>query len=233
MLNARVAIRYTVGAIAAAAAAAWLQGWGWLLLWLALSLAAQAAAYAGAGAIVFWKKNGRLPWLVRILLAPYMIIARLTLYYYCQGLPPFVEAARGVWIGRRLTDSEARDVVQKGVTAALDLTAGFPESAPLRALKYRNIQLLPLTVPSLDQLKEAVTFITEQSRNGIVYVHGALGYSRSVGVVAAYLVASGLASNVEAAVARLRAAVPQTLLDDVWMTRLHEFESLTAHGMKK
>lgn len=233
MLNARISMRYAVGAIAAAVGAMWLRGWGWLLLWPALSLAAQAAAYAGAGTIVFWKRNGRLPWPVRILLAPYMIIARITLYYYCRGLPSFAQVAPGVWIGRRLTDPEAREVVQKGVTAALDLTAGFPECGPLCALKYRNIQLLPLTVPSLDQLQEAVAFVMEQSRSGIVYVHGALGYSRSVGIVSAYLVASGLANNVEAAVERVRAAVPHTLLDDAWMSRLHEFERLMSQGVKK
>jgi hypothetical protein len=228
MLNARVCVRYAIGTIAAAVAAVWLQGWGWLLLWLALSLAAQAAAYAGMGSVVFWKRDGRLPWVVRILLAPYMVIARITLYYYCRGLPSFAEAAPGVWIGRRLTDAEARDVVKKGVTAALDLTAGFPECGPLRALTYRNIQLLPLTVPSLEQLEEAVAFITEQSRNGIVYVHGALGYSRSVGVVAAYLMASGAVDTVEAAMARVHAAVPQALLDHVWMMRLEGFQ-----GVKK
>jgi protein-tyrosine phosphatase len=228
MLNARVCIRYALGAIAATVAAVWLQGWGWLLLWLAVSLAAQAAAYAGLGAVVFWKRDGRLPWAVRILLAPYMVIARITLHYYCRGLPSFAEVAPGVWIGRRLSNAEAAEVVKKGVTAALDLTAGFPECDPLRAVTYRNIQLLPLTVPHLDQLREAVAFVTEQAGRGIVYVHGALGYSRSVGVVTAYLMAAGIANGVEDAIARVRAAVPQALLDEDWMALLEQFQ-----GVKK
>src|SRR5215471_14292162 len=143
MLNKRVAKRYAVAAIGTAVLAGIFGGWGWLLLWLSISLAAQAFAYAGMGAIVFRKTDGRLPWGVRILLAPYMIFARIVLHYYCRGLAPYAEAAPGVWIGRRLTDPEARQAIQKGVSAALDLTAGFPECDPLRGVKYHNIQLLP------------------------------------------------------------------------------------------
>jgi protein-tyrosine phosphatase len=225
MLNAKVALRYAVAALATVVAAYFIGGAGWLLLWLALSLAAQALAYAGLGTVVFRKTHGRLPWAVRILLAPYMICARITLHYYCRGLAPYVEAAPHVWLGRRLNEPEAREAIRKGVTAALDLTAGFPETAPFLELAYCNEQLLPLTVPNLDQLRDAVRFIEEQSRGGIVYVHGALGYSRSVGVVSAYLVAAGLAKNVQEAVERVRAITPQTLLDDVWMRRLGEFEA--------
>src|SRR5262249_49367480 len=142
MLNGKIAFRYAVGAIATALGAWWLGGWGWLLLWLAVSLAAQALAYAGWGVAVFRKSNGRLPWSVRILLAPYMIIARITLHYYCRNLAPYAEIVPHVWLGRRLTEPQAREVIGRGVTAALDLTAGFPESAPLCALRYCNIQLM-------------------------------------------------------------------------------------------
>jgi hypothetical protein len=225
MLDTRVAVRYAVAGVGTAVLAEVIGGWGWLLLWLSISLAAQALAYAGWGVTVFRKQDGRLPWGVRILLAPYMICARITLHYYCRGFAPYAEAAPGVWIGRRLTDPEAREAIRKGVSAALDLTAGFPECDPLRGVKYHNIQLLPLTVPTLDQLREGVQFIQERAARGIVYVHGALGYSRSVGMVAAYLVAAGLAANVEEALGSVRAHTPQTLLDDLWLQRLHEFEN--------
>ena len=223
MLYGRLVLRYALGALIAVGAAYWIGGWGWLLLWLAISLASQAMAYAGLGSIVFWKKDGRLPWPVRIVLAPYMIGARITLHYYCRGLAPHAEAARGVWIGRRLTDAQAREAIGKGVTAALDLTAGFPECGPLRAIHYRNIQLLPLTAPSFEQLREAVWFIEDESARGIVLVHGALGYSRSVGVVAAYLLATGQAKNDQDAVERVKAVAPAALLDEIWMERLNQF----------
>jgi protein-tyrosine phosphatase len=223
MLNATVARRYTVGAVLTTAAACLLRGWWWFLMWLAVSLAAQAFAYAGRGAVVFRKHNGRLPWSVRILLAPYMICARITLHYYCRGLKPYAEAAPGVWIGRRLNRAEAQEAIAKGVTAALDLTAGFPETEPFLALTYCNIQLLPLTTPTLEQLQDAVRFIQQQSQRGIVYVHGALGYSRSVGVVAAYLLAAGRAQSVDRAVDTVRALTPQARIDYAWLVSLREF----------
>jgi len=229
MLNGRIALRYAIGALASIGAAYWIGGYGWLLLWLATSLAAQAFAYAGLGTIVFWKKNGRLPWAARIILGPYMIIARITLHYYCRGLAAFAAVTPNVWIGRRLTSEEGRGVIQKGVSAVLDLTAGFPECGPLLGVTYQNLQLLPLTVPKLDDLRDAVRFVQEQSAKGIVYVHGALGYSRSVGVIAAYLLAADMAKTVDEAVERVRSVTPQTLLDDVWMRRLGEFQA----GLKR
>ena len=225
MLYGRLVFRYALGALIIVAAAAWIRGWGWLLLWIAVSLAAQAMAYARAGSIVFHKKDGRLSWPVRILLAPYMIGARITLHYYCRGLPPWIEATPGVWIGRRLTDAQAGEAIAKGVTAALDLTAGFPECDPLLSLRYRNIQLLPVTVPTVPQLREGVEFIEKEAGQGIVIVHGALGYSRSVGVVAAYLLATGQAKNVADAVEHVRKLTPVALLHDPWTERLNEFNA--------
>ena len=224
-MNAKVALRYSIVALAVVAGALWLRGWGWLLIWLAVSLAAQAIAYAGWGPAVFRKTNGRLPWTVRIILAPYMICARITVYYCCRKYAPYSQVAPDVWIGRRLAHPEACRLIRKGVRAVVDLTAGFPESGPLLTLHYLNIQLLPLTVPTLEELQETVEFIQSHARKGAVYVHGALGYSRSVGVVAAYLLDAGFAPNVDMALRRVRAVTPQTRLDAAWMDRLHEFHA--------
>jgi hypothetical protein len=46
-----------------------------------------------------------------------------------------------------------------------------------------------------------------------------------VGVVAAYLLAEGLAPGIAEAVDRVRAVTPQTLLDEMWMRRLAQFEA--------
>ena len=58
---------------------------------------------------------------------------------------------------------------------------------------------------------------------GWLYVHGARGYSRSVGVAAAYPLSAGVAIDIEQALGRRWSVAPQTLLDDVWMERLREF----------
>jgi len=119
---------------------------------------------------------------------------------------------------------------RKGSDSRVHLTAGFPECEPLRKLTYRNIQLLPITVPTLDELREGVQFIEQEAGRGIVIVHGALGYSRSVGVVAAYLLATGQAKNVSEAVEHVRKLTPVALLHDPWTARLNQFAAVLPSG---
>jgi protein-tyrosine phosphatase len=107
-----------------------------------------------------------------------------------------------------LTDAEAVEAINAGVTAVLDLTAEFSESQPFRTLRYLNLPILDLTAPTQEQLAAAVEFIKSEPENGIVYVHCKIGYSRSAAAVAAYLLDSGLAVNAEAALAHLRAVRP-------------------------
>jgi protein-tyrosine phosphatase len=57
--------------------------------------------------------------------------------------------------------------------------------------KYLNIPVLDLTEPSKEQLEFAAAFIAEQRSKGKVYVHCALGVSRSVSAVNAYTVLAG------------------------------------------
>ena len=88
-----------------------------------------------------------------------------------------------VWIGSALRNREARNAVQDGVTAVLDLTAEFSAPRAFRKLRYRNIPILDLTAPTIEQLEEMATFIAAEAERGIVYVHCKIGYSRSAAAV--------------------------------------------------
>jgi protein-tyrosine phosphatase len=57
----------------------------------------------------------------------------------------------------------------------------------LQAIEYLNVPVLDLTEPSREQLAVAVAFIAEHAHRGGVYVHCALGISRSVAAAAAYI----------------------------------------------
>ena len=74
--------------------------------------------------------------------------------------------------------------------------------------------MLDLTLPDRATLAAAVQAIERRPPTGRVLVCCALGYSRSATVVAAWLVATGRASDADAAVARLRALRPQIVLTD-------------------
>ena len=58
------------------------------------------------------------------------------------------EIVPGVWIGRWLSDAEARAAVESGVTAVLDLSDAFSEARSFTELNYLHLPVLDLTAPT-------------------------------------------------------------------------------------
>ena len=183
-----------------------------MAIWPCVALAIICAAYAGAGPGVYRKHDGRIAWSARFVLWPVLLGQYASLVYYRRHCRPWDEVAPGLLVGRTLTNAEAKSAVDAGVTAVLDLTAAFAEAAPLRASNYRNIPILDLTAPTPGQLREAVAFVRDQAEAGTIFVHCKIGYSRSVAVAAAFLLATGKANTAEDAVDRVRAARPQAIV---------------------
>jgi len=117
----------------------------------------------------------------------------------------------------------AENLIRRGITAVLDLTAEFSEAPAFRALAYRNIQVLDLTAPTVHQLREVAAFIEEHSERGVVYVHCKIGYSRSAAAAAAYLLQSGQATSVEEALSFIRARRPKIVVRPEIAAVLNEF----------
>ncbi|HYT90741.1 MAG TPA: dual specificity protein phosphatase family protein [Gemmataceae bacterium] len=204
--------------------------WGAILLWPAAALTVVALGYGYLGPAIFRKSGGRLPWSARLLLGPYLLGAYLSSLGYRGRLRLYDEIVPGLLLGCRLNETEARTAVARGVCAVLDLTAEYSEPAAFLALPYRNVQILDLTAPTVEQLHEAVSFVRERAWAGKVYVHCALGRSRSAVVVAAYCLALGVAPTVAAAVALVRRARPQVVFRDDMLAVLEAYrESLAAH----
>jgi len=221
--NRRVGFYYAAGALISAGLAAWFWPWGALSLWPAMSLGLVASAYFGRGPSVFCKDDGRLHWSARLVLAPCLLGQWLSLLYYQRQCRPWDKVTPEVWIGRVLTEREAAAARRLGVTAVLDLTAEFSETKAFRSLKYRNIPILDLTAPSIEQLQEMATFIDEESRQGIVYVHCKIGYSRTAAATSSYLLQTGQVRSVAEAVARLRQIRPAIVVRPEVLSALSEF----------
>jgi membrane-associated phospholipid phosphatase/predicted protein tyrosine phosphatase len=223
--NRRVGLYYAVGAILTGAIA-W-AGWPWtfLLLWPAAALGLVAAAYFGLGSGIYRKRAGQLALISRVLFAPVLFGQWLSLWHYRRRCPAWNEVTPNVWIGARLNEKEADAARQAGLTAVLDLTAEFSETDRLQRLSYLNIPLLDLTAPNLDQLRQAVEFITQQARTGIVCVHCKIGYSRSAVVAGAFLLSSGSASTVGQAVAHLKIVRPGMVVRPEAIHALQKFHA--------
>lgn len=100
--------------------------------------------------------------------------------------PPYEEVSPGLLQGRCLTGKQAAWALGDGVTAVVDLAAGFPAPALLRDLPYLDLRLLPGTGPSAAQLRLALAFIRRHRSRGKVLI---LCADRGVGVrdiIAAY-----------------------------------------------
>jgi predicted protein tyrosine phosphatase len=212
MPNFRIAAWYGVllAMICVAAVAGW--PWGAWLIWPAASLLLAISAYCGLGPGIYRKVDGRIPWPARLLMAPLLVGQYLSLVFYRRQCRAWDEALPGLWIGRQLSNAEARLAKSAGVTAVLDLTSEFSETAEFRSLRYFNVAILDLTSPTEDQIDRAIAFIGDHRRSGTVYVHCKVGYSRTAAIVGAYLIASGHCETAETVVSLLRECRPTIVI---------------------
>jgi len=201
----------------------------------ALSFLLVAIAYFGAGPRLLFKRAGgrRHPaaWIVHW---PYFALTafafRLTVLSYREG--PYVRVAPNVFLGRRLKAREAKEAEAEGWLAVLDLAAELSETRRLCKLaNYRSQPVLDATATSLDKLREAVEWVKSHAANGPVYVHCALGHSRSATVVAAYLLAAGLASDAKSALKHLRELRPGVRLNRAQRKLLNKFAEEMAESV--
>jgi len=222
--NRRIGSYYAAGAAVVLVMAAILCPMGLLLLWPAFALGIVAIAYFRAGPIVFRKTEGKLPLSTRFVLAPCLIGQYLSLLYYRSQCRSCDKVTPEIWIGGKLGSRAAKKALFSGVVSVLDLSAEFSEAKPFRKINYRNIPILDLTAPTQSQLVEMSEFIGSHARNGAVYVHCKIGYSRTASAVAAYLMISGKVKNAEEAFAMIRRVRPSVVIRPEVLSALSQFE---------
>lgn len=202
----RLASRYGVGAAIIAIPAFALGGvWLWLI-WPAVSLLMVALNYALFDAAGFQKRaDGRLNPATRWLFAPYVAMAWVNSRLWTRKQPQPNLVSDDVWLGR-LPDTDQLVPFK----AVVDLCAELPLNP--QGIAYKSIPVLDLIAPSTEQCLAAAQAIEQLRQHGPLLVCCALGYSRSATAVAAWLMHSGRASTVDAAVAMIQAARPHVVL---------------------
>lgn len=217
----RLAALYGAGAVACLAAAVAIGGWALWLAWPAGSLALVSLCYASLGPAGFQKRHdGRVTLAARWLFAPYLAAAWLNARWWTRRHPAPVAVGDGVWIGRSPSAREARAARFAGV---VDLAAELPTAQG--AWSVHAVPVLDLTAPPPPALAQAAEAIERLRQRGPVLVCCALGFSRSACAAAAWLLATGRAASVDAALARVRAARTQAVLDDRHASALHALRS--------
>ncbi len=213
----RLAALYGAGAVGLAAVAIGAGGWALWLLWGSVSMLLVALAYAAIGAAAFQKRaDGRVSVAALWLFAPYRAAAWINSRAWTRREPRPVPISDGVYLGRIPT---ARELAASPFAGVVDLTAEF--SAPFTDREYVAVPVLDLTTPPAAALAQAAEAVERLRRNGPVLVCCALGRSRSACAVAAWLLASGRALDVAAALATVRAARAVVVLGDGHAAALH------------
>lgn len=191
-----------LGAACAAIAASGRGPW-WAFAWPAACFAVVAAGYAGLGPRILGKRaDGQRAFAARVLMAPYLLLALATwniIRFLRRGRPPTRALFDDVVIGRRLTRDEPAPFA-----SVLDLSAELDEPAHCRALPgYRCHPWLDGTAPSGAEIVRVVDEIEALPRP--LFIHCAEGYGRAAVVACALVAARSLASDVDGAVAYVRA----------------------------
>ena len=179
------------------------------MLWPAGSLGVVALNYVAIGERGFQKTpRGTMSAGAWGLLAPYFLGAWLNSRLRNAWRPKSGLVADGVSVGR---SRGPLDGDRASFAAVVDLSAELP-FAVAKGQNYRSIPVLDLTVPSSVKLREAVAAIEEARTHGPVLVCCAVGLSRSASAVVAWLVATGRAEDVDAAIRMVREARPSLVV---------------------
>lgn len=199
----RLAACYLTAALAVAALGYAVGGAGLWLGWLALALLLVALCYGLLGPAGFQKYDGRHSLGAALLLAPYTLLAWANARLWTRRHPQPDPVVDGVWLGRL---PDARAMAHGNFRGLVDLTAELP--APRGDWAYAGLPWLDLVTPEVRRLEHAAAQIEHLRRRGPLLVACALGYSRSAGAVAAWLIVSGRCASADEAVALLRRARP-------------------------
>lgn len=153
------------------------------------------------------KSDGRLNFFSYLVYWPYHLLNSFSLFVFRRVAREnaFDKIDNNVYLGCRLNRGDGQFISRLNIRSVLDLTCEFSETASLRQLSCRCIPVLDTCAPTLSELRDGAAWINQQSKEGAVYVHCALGHGRSATFVAAYLLLNGKAHSAQEAINQVAA----------------------------
>lgn len=159
-----------------------------IALWLFLSMASVAIVYAfGLNHLIAGEdvKASLWQWIV---FAPYFIGTNLSWRWYKRKLPLMSHVEDRVYFGRHPAYNEYKELRTQGINHAINLA--LEHQINRSTLEQTRMPFLDLTIPSPEALHRVVMMIEAKKENG-VYIHCALGLSRSVMAISAWMLYRG------------------------------------------
>lgn len=159
-----------------------------IALWLFLSMASVAIVYAfGLNHLIAGEESKASLW-QWIVFAPYFIGTNLSWRWYKQKLPLMSHVEERIYFGRHPASHEYDFIRSHGISHAINLA--LEHQINRSALEQTRMPFLDLTIPSPEALHHVVMMIEDKKESG-VYIHCALGLSRSVMAIGAWMLYRG------------------------------------------
>jgi len=159
-----------------------------IALWLFFSMASVSIVYAfGLNHLIAGEDAKASLW-QWIIFAPYFVGTNLSWRWYKRKLPLMSHVEDRVYFGRHPAKDEYAQLSEYGINHAINLA--LEHQINRSALEQTRMPFLDLTIPSPEALHRVVMMIEEKKENG-VYVHCALGLSRSVMAISAWMLYRG------------------------------------------
>jgi len=175
-----------------------------IALWLFLSMTLVAIAYAFGLNHLIAGENARASLWQWIIFAPYFVGTNLSWRWYKRKLPLMSHVEDRVYFGRHPTKDEYAQLSEYGINHAINLA--LEHQINRSVLEQTRMPFLDLTIPSPEALHRVVMMIEAKKENG-VYVHCALGLSRSVMAISAWMLYLGYTmEEIEARLGVIRSA---------------------------
>ncbi len=192
-----------------------------LLAWVSLSLILISISYA-LGENGFLRKSrdryGIVTWCI---FWPYLIGSWINWRFWRSKIPLMAEVQSGVWLGARPGFEDWQPLRRAKIRSVIDLVPELSSSPP-DALDYSHHPLLDIVIPAPSALHAIARTIEEKRQLGNVYIHCALGLSRSVLAVCAWLMLQG--TSKEEALATIDAVRPNRVRRPYILIALALFE---------
>ncbi len=159
-----------------------------IALWLFLSMASVAIVYAfGLNHLIAGKESKASLW-QWIVFAPYFIGTNLSWRWYKRKLPLMSHVEDRIYFGRHPAYNEYDAIRSQGINHTVNLA--LEHQINRSTLEQTRMPFLDLTIPDPEVLHAVVLMIEAKKENGI-YVHCALGLSRSVMAISAWMLYRG------------------------------------------
>lgn len=189
-----MALRYLALAVPAAGLAFAAPALALPLGWLALALSGVAMAYGLELNGFLAKRRGGYHAMTWIVFGPWLAASWLNWRWWRGRVTPWAELESGLWLGARPAPEDWEALRQAGIGSIVDLAPEL-RSAPPAGMAYDHLPLLDIAIPAPAALDEIARRIEERRDRGGVFVHCALGMSRSVMAVAAWMIRQGMSAD--------------------------------------